>query len=175
MTRGGWTAAVVLAAVVLAGACSRAEEESRGKRAPVAPPPAEVAVPAALEIPVTVDGVARPPIDAAALTARKPDFADDERRAWKLVALIPELDREGASVEARGTQGAHVRMDRPPGAAGPQPVLFLTRRGEVVATLVDPAQPFPEYHGQGGRLQRRPGDTMPHIAPVAELAVVTRR
>lgn len=181
MSRGGraWAAAVVLAAAVAAlgsgGACSRAEEESRGKRAPVAPPPAEAPVPAGLKIPVTVDGVARPPIDAAALAARKPDFADEERRAWKLVALIPELDRDGASVEARGTQGAHVRMDRPPGAAGPQPVLFLTRRGEVVATLVDPAQPFPDYHGQGGRLQRRPGDTLPHIAPVVELAVVTRR
>ena len=90
------------------------------------------------------------------------------------VALIPELDHDGASVEARGNQGVTVRMDMPPGKSGPQPVLFLTRRGEVVATLVDPAEPFPGYHGQGGRL-RRPGDTMPHVSPVLELAVVTHR
>jgi hypothetical protein len=49
-------------------------------------------------------------------------------------------------------------------------VLFLTRRGEVMVAAVDPKDPFPRYHGQGGRL-RRGGDPMPRVAPVARLAV----
>lgn len=163
-----------LLALVLLGACSRAEDEVKGKRTPVPPPPVEVAVPDGLRIAVTVDGAARAPLDAAALRARKPDFADDERRAWRLTALIPELDREGASVEARGYSGVSVRLERPTAPGALEPVLFLTRRGDVVATMVDPTRPFPEYHGQGGRL-RRPGDTMPHVSPVLELAVLSRR
>lgn len=163
----------VLILLACAG-CSRAEDETRGKRTPTAPPPATVEVPADLSIAVSVDGAARPVIDAKLLTARPPDYADADRRAWRLVGLIPDYDRDGASIEVRGKGGISVRFDRPPGAAGPQPVLFLTRRGDVVATMVDPAEPFPDYHGQGGRL-RRPGDTMPHVSPVLELAVVTRR
>ncbi len=160
--------------LVWVAACSRAENEAGTKRSPVPPPPTDVGVPSDLRIPVTVDGAAREPISAASLSARQPDYQDEDRRAWRLVGLVPELARDGASVEARGKQGVTVRMDIPPGTSGPQPVLFLTRRGEVIATLVDPAEPFPGYHGQGGRL-RRPGDTMPHVSPVLELAVVTRR
>jgi hypothetical protein len=171
VSRPLWYAVVVLVALA---ACSRAEDEGKGKRTPSAPPPVDVKIPAGLAIPVTVDGAAHAPIDAAVLAAHRPDFQDEDRRAWKLVTLVPELDRDGARVEAVGQQGIRVQMARPPGAAGPQPVLFLTRRGDVVATLVDPAQPFPDYHGQGGRL-RRPGDTMPHVTPVLELAVVTHR
>lgn len=153
-------------------ACSRAENESAGRRTPVAPPPVEVDVPADTRIEVTVDGAPRPAIDARALSARAPDYRDEERRAWKLTGLVPELDRVGASIEARGTSGVSVRLERQANAAL-EPVLFLTRRGELVATMVDPAQPFPEYHGQGGRL-RRPGDTMPHVSPVLALVVRTQ-
>lgn len=151
-------------------ACSRAENESAGRRTPVAPPPVEVDVPKDLRIELTVDGVARPPIDAKTLSARAPDFRDEERRAWKLVTLVPELGRVGASVEARGKQGVSVRLERQAETGALEPVLFLTRRGELVATMVDPAHPFPDYHGQGGRL-RRPGDTMPHVSPVLALLV----
>ncbi len=151
-------------------ACSRAENESAGRRTPVAPPPVEVDVPKDLRIELTVDGVARPPIDAKTLSARAPDFRDEERRAWKLSTLVPELDRVGASVEARGKQGVSVRLERQAAPGALEPVLFLTRRGELVATMVDPAHPFPDYHGQGGRL-RRPGDTMPHVSPVLALLV----
>lgn len=154
-------------------ACSRAENESAGRRTPVAPPPVEVDVPQDLRIELTVDGVARPPIDAKTLASRAPDFRDEERRAWKLSTLVPELDRVGASVEARGKQGVSVRLERQAAPGALEPVLFLTRRGELVATMVDPAHPFPDYHGQGGRL-RRPGDTMPHVSPVLALLVRTQ-
>jgi hypothetical protein len=155
-----------------AAGCSRAEDETRGKRTPAAPPPVEVAIQSDLRIEVTVDGQPRPPLDAATLQARPPDFRDPDRRAWRLAGLLPELDRPGASIEARGKAGVTVRLERPAKPGGLEPVLFLTRRGELVATMLDPAQPFPDYHGQGGRL-RRPGDTMPHVSPVLALAVVS--
>jgi hypothetical protein len=163
-----WFASALVALL----ACSRAENEAAGKRTPVAPPPPEVSIPSDLTIAVTVDGAARPPLDAKVLAARPPDFKDEDRQAWKLTGLVPELDRAGASIEARGKSGVSVRLERPSTPGALEPVLFLTRRGELLATMVDPAQPFPDYHGQGGRL-RRPGDTMPHVSPVLELIVRT--
>jgi len=165
-------AALILLAIAAAAACSRAGEEVEGKRSPAAPPPGEVSVPADLRIEVTVDGVAQPPLDADALGRHRPDFSDQDRQAWRMTTLIPAFAQPGASIEARGRQGVGVRFERSDAAGGLEPVLFLTRRGELVATVVDPERPFPAYHGQGGRL-RRPGDRMPHVSPVLSLAVST--
>lgn len=165
-----WISPLVVSALVFA--CSRAEDERGGKRMPVAPPPVEVDIPHDVSIAVTVDGAARPAIDSKVLATHAPDFKDEDRRAWKLTGLVPELDHAGASIEARGKNGVSVRLERPATPGGLEPVLFLTRRGELVATMLDPSQPFPDYHGQGGRL-RRPGDSMPHVSPVLELAVRT--
>lgn len=162
----------LLALVVIAG-CSRASDESKANRAPKAPPPPTVAVPADLHIEVTVDGAAGDAITAARLDGVDPDFHDDERRAWKLTKLIPALDVPGGWVEARGPSGITVRMTRPATDAGAQPVLYLTRRGDVVVQVLDPAKPFPEFHGQGGQL-RRPGDPLPRLSPVAALSVGTK-
>jgi hypothetical protein len=172
-----WLAALV-AAAGLAGAiaapsgCAKASDEKAAKRLPELPPPEDVGIPAGLTIAVTIDGAAAPAITAARLEGIKPDFLDNERRAWKLTTILPELDRPGAAVEARGATGVAVRLDRPATAGALEPVLFLTRRGDVVVSIVDPANPFPEYHGQGGRL-RRQGDPMPRLSPVTSLAVVT--
>jgi len=162
----------LLALIVVAG-CSRASDESKANRAPKTPPPPGVKIPADLHIEVTVDGVAGEPITAARLDEIEPDFHDDDRRAWKLTHLIPGLDHDGAWVEARGPSGISIRVDRPSSATEPQPVLYLTRRGEVVVSVLDPGKPFPEYHGQGGQL-RRPGDPLPRLSPVASLTVGTR-
>jgi hypothetical protein len=160
--------------VALAGvACSRASDESRTKRSPTPPPPSTVTIPAGLSIPLSIDGAAAPPIDAARLAQLAPDFADEDRRAWRLTALVPAFDRPGEAIEADGEPGLSIRLDHPGPASPLVPVLFLTRRGEVVVTLLDPADPFPRYHGQGGRL-KRPGDTQPHVSPVTALRVVPR-
>ena len=165
-------AVVALACAVSAAGCAKASEEQKGKRVPMGPPPpGEVAIPAALSIPVTVDGAAAPAITAQSLSTTKPDFEDAERRAWKLTTLVPALDQPGAVVEAHSPTGISVRLERPADAKSLQPVLFLTRRGDVVVSAVDPANPFPDYHGQGGRL-RRPGDPLPRLSPVSSLAVV---
>jgi hypothetical protein len=157
--------------LALLAACSNAgDEQSRARRSPSPPPPPGIAeLPAGLDIPVLIDGIAAPPLTASSLAAIPPDFEDQERRAWKLARLIPQLT-VGATVDAVSREGVAVAMRRPSTDAALQPVLFVTRRGEVVATLVDPARPFPEFHGQGGRL-RRPGDTTPRVSPVVRLEV----
>jgi hypothetical protein len=160
-----------IAALMLASACSRAGDESEAKRSPKTPPPATVTIPPDLRIEVEVDGRQGAPITAATLGALAPDFADEERSAWKLTALLgPPFEKPGALAEAQGKDGQGVLMTRPEKAGGPEPVLFLTRRGEIVAATVDPAQPFPSFHGHGGQLQR-PGDRRPRLNGVVRLRV----
>jgi hypothetical protein len=162
-------AAAVLAAAALAAGCSRAGDEAGTKRSPSQPPPRSVEIPSDLSIAVTVDGAAHAAITAETLRGIHPDFADDERRAWRVPTLLPEAERAGSVVEAVSPAGVGVRFEHRT-ADGLEPVLFLTRRGEVMVAAVDPKDPFPRYHGQGGRL-RRGGDPMPRVAPVARLAV----
>ncbi len=160
---------MAIAAALLLAACSRAGEEESGKRAPIAPPPAVIEIPAGLSIPVEVDGAPAEAITRATLSGLEPDFADEERRAWRLARVLPAFT--GAAVlEAVGRDGVSITMQRPATLDEPQPVLFFTRRGEVVATQVRPEDPFPQFHGQGGRL-RRPGDLTPRISPVVKLRV----
>lgn len=161
----------LLIAVALV-ACSRASDEGGAKKWQEAPPPKEVAVPAGLAIAVQVDGTDKPPITSKVLEGTKPDYVDDDHRAWKIETLVGEAAPAGTVVEAGSTSGVAVKFAHPT-AEGLEPVLFLTRRGEVIVAAVDPKDPFPKYHGQGSRL-RRPGDTMPRVAPVTKLAVTTK-
>lgn len=161
--------AIVL--VVLGLACSKAGEEQSGKRAPIPPPPPANEIPAELHIPVEVDGAPGDAITRQTLAKVEPDFADDERRAWRLSRVLPQYG-QGASVEAVGRDGVSMTMPRPPTLDEPQPVLFVTRRGDVVATTVKPEDPFPDFHGQGGRL-RRPGDLTTRVSPIVKLRIRT--
>lgn len=163
-------ARALLALAVVAG-CGRAEDSSTAKRSPRPPAPPRVEIPADLRIPVTIDGAPSTAVDAALLGQLPPDFVDEERRAWRLRRLVPALASPSAAVEAVGKAGVGVRYGA--GDHGLEPVLMLTRRGDVVVAAVDPAKPFPDYHGQGGRLGR-PGDPMPHVGKIVELRVVTR-
>jgi hypothetical protein len=164
---------LLVAAAGLAAACSRASDESEAKRTPVPPPPPRVEIPSDLRIEVTVDGAPAEPITRARLEAVAPDFADTERRAWRVATLVPALARPGATVEAEGPRGIAIRAEHPDDPSMPQAVLFFTRRGDVVVAVLDPDDPFPRYHGHGGQL-RRPGDTQPRLAPVRQLAIRTR-
>jgi hypothetical protein len=165
------TARAALMALLLL-ACSKAGEEQSGKRAPIAPPPDLIDIPDGLNIPVEVDGAPAPPIVKSTLAALPADFEDEERRAWRLARILPSYG-VGAVVEAVGRDGVAITMTRPATADEPQPVLFFTRRGDVVATQVRPEDPFPPFHGQGGRL-RRPGDLTPRVWPVVVLRVHTK-
>jgi hypothetical protein len=147
-------------------ACSKASEQS--DRLQRQAPDLMVSMPSGLSIDVTVDGAAKPPITTDTLKAAKPDFEDSERRAWKVATLVPEA-QPGTVVEASAPTGVSVKLAEPT-PDGLEPVLFLTRRGEVIVAAVDPKDPFPKFHGQGGRLHRA-GDTMPRVSPVARLAI----
>ena len=158
--------------VVLGGpaACSRASDEGETKQWSKQPPGTDVPVPATLSIELKIDGAAKPPITAETLRAARPDFADEDRKAWLLPTLVPEAAPEGTTVEALSLAGVSVKFTHPT-AEGLEPVLFLTRRGEVIVSAIDPKQPFPRYHGQGGRLHRT-GDPMPHVSPVARIEIM---
>jgi hypothetical protein len=167
--------ATIFGAFLLAAACSKAGDEAKAKRSPLSPPPSEVKIPAELNIPVEIDGEEAEPVTAARLSALAPDFADHDRRAWRLTRVLGDaFAAPGSAVEAVGKTGVGISMARPEGDGGPQPVLYLTRRGEVVAAVVEPDDPFPDYHGLGGRL-RRPGDPLPRVLPVVSLRVRTDR
>jgi hypothetical protein len=165
-----WAAVVVVLAAL--AACSKASEEGQTRQWPVPPPGKEVAIPAQLAIAVTVDGVPKPAITADTLRAARPDYADEERKAWKIPSLVGEAGAPGV-VEATTPAGVSVTFPHPT-PDGLEPVLFLTRRGEVIVAALDPKDPFPRYHGQGGRLHRA-GDQMPRIGPVAKLDITRTR
>lgn len=157
--------ALVLA---LAVACSRASNEGEAKQWQEQPPPKDVSVPAGLAIGVSVNGGEHAPITSAMLEKTKPDFVDTERRAWRIQTLVADA-AQGTTVEASSPTGVTVKFANPT-PEGLEPVLFLTRRGEVIVAALDPKDPFPRYHGQGARLHR-PGDAMPRVAPVTKLAI----
>ena len=49
-------------------------------------------------------------------------------------------------------------------------VAEVVREAYPDPTALDPKDPFPKFHGQGGRLHRA-GDSMPRVSPVAKLAI----
>lgn len=155
--------------VLALAACSKASESSEAKKLQVSAPPRDVAVPSQLVIEVEADGARKPPIVARTLTDTKPDFTDDDRKAWLIPTLVAEAAKPGSVVEATALSGVSVKITNPT-ADGFVPVLFLTRRGEVIASAVDPKHPFPSYHGQGGRLHRA-GDSQPRVVPVVKLSI----
>jgi hypothetical protein len=160
-----------LAVVIAACGCSRPSESTDAKRSPKPPPAETVTIPAALHVDVEIDGAPAPAIDAARLTATKPDFSDEEHRAWRLATLLgTPATRPGVAFSAIGDKGLSLEMR--PGAApsDPAPALSLNRRGEVVVGLVAPDDPFPDFHGKGGRLNR-PGDPLPRVSGPTKLRV----
>lgn len=162
--------AAAIVATLLAAGCSRASDEGEAKQWPKEPPPKQdMPPPSNLEIKLKVDGAEKSSITAATLKAAKPDFEDAERTAWLISTLVPDAAPQGTTVEAVSPAGVSVKFERP-SAVGLEPVLFLTRRGEVIVSAIDPKDPFPRYHGQGGRLHRA-GDSWPRVAPVERLEI----
>lgn len=153
--------------------CSRASEQGEAKQWATPPPAKDIPIPASLHIVITVDGDAKPAITSASLGGAKPDFADDDHKAWLIPTLVPEAQPAGSSIEAVSGAGVSVKFAHPT-ADGREPVLFLTRRGDVIVAALDPKDPFPRYHGQGGRL-RRAGDPMPRVSPVARIEITHTR
>ncbi|HEY1556488.1 MAG TPA: hypothetical protein VGF94_16750 [Kofleriaceae bacterium] len=151
-------------------ACSHGSDDS-AKQWQSSPPPPKIEVPAEVSIAVEVNGQGRAPITTDTLKAAKPDFEDVEHRVWLVTTLVPEAARSSAAIAATSPTGMSMTLGRP-APDGFEPALFLSRRGELKVAAIDPKDPFPKWHGQGGRL-RRPGDSMPHVGPVAKLSITT--
>jgi hypothetical protein len=162
---------VLIVACAIAGlaGCQKASDATQAKRMPQPPPTRELSVPDGLHIEVMVGDKPAPAIDAARLRAVAPEFADNERRAWKLTTLVGGV-AAGTEFVVSGAPSAGLVLTQPATATEPQPVLMLNRRGDLVATMVAPNAPFPQFHGAGGRLGR-PGDATPHIPGVTKIVV----
>tara|TARA_R110002096_G_scaffold423452_2_gene630665 strand:- start:75191 stop:76108 length:918 start_codon:yes stop_codon:yes gene_type:complete len=152
--------------------CSKPGEDSEAKRTPIPEPAPNVDIPSKWSVPLEAGNAEKRVINAAMLGALTPDFADDERTAWRLDKLLSDSEFPlGALIEAVGADGVGIAMRRQKDPDAPVPVIVLTRRGDIVAAAVKASDPFPDYHGQGGRL-KRPGDPLPRlISPLARLRV----
>lgn len=149
------------------GGCSKASEETQAKRISKPPPQEDERKP--FSIPVTSDDAVVLVLDNAFLASKPPEFKDAERQAWELATLLPNV-QAGTTVTAYDEQGTHLSFDWPLPDAKLRPVLMLSRRGHVAVTVIDNTEPFPEFHGQGNRLERR-GDLRPRLQPVVKLAI----
>ena len=161
----------LLAASLALAACDATPGRNDTKQMPRPPPPEDASAPSALRIEIEIDGQPAPAIDAARLDATPPDFSEQDRRAWRIETLLGEAARrDGAVIAVTGEKGLSIQLDRSGAEGAPIAVLAISRRGEVLAAMVDPAEPFPAYHGHGGRLGRR-GDPLPRIGGVTRIAV----
>ncbi len=168
----GWLRRAFLAASVLAALGCDEGAPNEAKRMPKPPPPEDAGV--AIAIAVSVDGKPAASIDSAKLDSVKPDFQDDERRAWRFSSLLGARWAEpSAVVKVTGEKGIVLELPRPASSTAAEPVLMVSRRGEVMAAMIGADNPFPQYHGRGGRLGRR-GDPLPRIAGVTAVEVVDK-
>ena len=170
MNRRTFVLAIGAAASIAIG-CKRSSDQNESKRMPKPPPPADAEASSELHIAVEIDGMADVAIDGTKLNATKPDFVDSERRAWRIESLIgASAKRDGTVIAVTGEKGVTVTLHQPKSDKDPLAVLVVSRRGEVVAAMVEPDEPFPQYHGHGGRLGRR-GDPLPRVAGVTKIAI----
>jgi hypothetical protein len=158
----------VVAALALAscGKCGGANDE---QLLPKLPPGDASAVGATISVAVTISGKPATALTAERLEATPPDFHDAERRGWRLDRLFGDAGAN-ATYTVTGAKGVGIVLHRSADPAAAVPVLILNRRGELLATLVDPQDPFPAFHGQGGR-RERPGETLPRLQGVTAIAV----
>jgi hypothetical protein len=166
---GGVTAALM--AMLLSTSCSK-DAPNEGKRLPRLMP--STAVPDGLpRVDVSVDGVLQTALTTESLQAIKPDWADDRRRVWRFSTLFDGKVPSGSVISITGVKGLSVDFKTAVGTATEMvPVLMSSQRGALMALFVDPANPFPSFHGEGGRLGRSP-DPTPRIADVTRIEIRT--
>lgn len=154
--------------------CGKGEPANEGKRMP-APPPVKREIPKDLAIAVTVDGEARPAITYDTLTQTAPDWSDkDQRQAWRVARLVGVEEAVDRWFAITGT-ASKITVEFPAKSAENVlvPALALSQRGTMIVEFVDPADPFPRFHGEGGRLGRSP-ESEPRVSGVTRIDARTR-
>lgn len=160
------TEALVL---LLCVACGKTEPANEGKRMPAPPPATTTGIPANVSIAVSVDGKPLPPITQATLTSLPPDWSDTQRKAWKIARLVGAAETPDTSFAITGGEKAiTVEFPAVTGTSPLVPALMLSQRGVLVAEFVDPKDPFPSFHGEGGRLGRSP-ESEPRVTGVTKI------
>lgn len=155
--------------VLFAVACGKSEPANEGKRMP-APPPTKREIPAEVKIAIVVDGTAKEPITQAVLAATPPEWSDkDGRKAWRIAKLVGVEEALDRTFAVTGSAN-HITIELPSksDANALVPALSLSQRGTLVVEFVDPADPFPRFHGEGGRLGRSP-ESEPRVAGVTRI------
>jgi|MudIll2142460700_1097286.scaffolds.fasta_scaffold00832_6 hypothetical protein len=155
-------------------ACGKNEPANEGKRMP-APPPAKRDIPSDLRITVIVDGQERPPLTHDTLVATPPDWSDKEqRKAWRIARLVGVEESLDRSFAITGTTN-NITIEFPAKSTANTlvPALSLSQRGTMIVEFVDPSDPFPRFHGEGGRLGRSP-ESEPRVSGVTKIEVRKR-
>ena len=160
------TSALILLVIC---ACGSNEPANEGKRMP-APPPVKREIPADLKITVVVDGQEKPPITHDMLVAMPPEWADAQQRmAWRVAKLVGVDEATDRWFAITGTSNnITVEFPAKSDANVLVPALTLSQRGAMMLELVDPKDPFPRFHGEGGRLGRSP-ESEPRVAGVTKI------
>ncbi|MFO0722629.1 MAG: hypothetical protein U1E65_02520 [Myxococcota bacterium] len=154
-------------------ACTKGEAND-ARLMPSPPPDPKATVPKDLAIPLFVGEAPAGTVDYAKLTATSPDYHDKDHLAWRIRTLVgPELSAKARFVTLVGNRAVRMSLPFPTPESPLEPVLMLTRRGQIAGGLLSPENPFPPYHGQGRRLARG-GDPLPRIAgPIQRITVET--
>ena len=147
----------------------KSEPANDGKRIPRPPPASTPEIPSNLSIAVTVDGVGRDPITRATLARLSPDWSNAQHKAWRIARLVGVPESVERSFAVTGTANdITVELPAMSTANTLVPVLLLNQRGSLVAEFLDPQDPFPRFHGEGGRLGRSP-EPEPRIIGVTKI------
>lgn len=150
--------------------CKKPSESVETKPLPK-PEPTATPAPAKGTIALQNHGKGHRLLDGTQLSTMKPDYEDEEHRAFKLERFFPDAGADEYSVT--GEKGVRVVLPVPHKPEDPIPVLAINRKGDVVASMLSGSAPFPEYHGKGGRLSR-PGDPLPHLVGVTRVNAVAQ-
>lgn len=164
------TRLALLAGMFIISGC-RSEKLNEARQMPRLGPQPTVQLPAMLTVYVELDGVPLDPITHDGLAVIAPFYEKDGRRIWRLSQLVAATgDWSGRTVEAIDDKGVSIAIPFGIRPGDPEPMFVLNRRGDVLIALVDPADPSPDYHREGRRVER-PGDPHPRMIGVRKIRI----
>jgi hypothetical protein len=162
----------VLCILLALAGCKRSDDLNDARQMPKLAPPPEAGAVSDIAVAVEIDGHAAAALDRAKLDATPPDFVDGERRAWRVETLLGlPASNDGATFTVTGDRDVAIVLRHTSADPDLLPILAVNRRGQMFGAMVEKSDPFPSYHGQGRRLERR-GDPLPRVEGVKRVVVM---